>query len=150
MRRKEAYMQNFHEFIIRLNSTYRRITTPQFRNIELTKGQPKVLDYLVLNNGCIQKDIAENCYIEPATVTSLLAIMENKELLIRKQNKDNRRILNVFLTEKGFEQQKLVQNIFNTLDEVCFSGFSEEEILETKRLLAKVQANLDRKANSND
>ena len=33
----------------------------------LTLGQPKILDYLKDHNGCVQKDIAAGCHIEPAS-----------------------------------------------------------------------------------
>ena len=35
----------------------------------LTLGQPKILDYLKDHNGCVQKDIAAGCHIEPASIT---------------------------------------------------------------------------------
>ena len=44
----------------------------------LTPGQPKILDYLQNHNGCVQKDIAKGCHIEPASITVILKGMETK------------------------------------------------------------------------
>lgn len=136
-------MEEFHKVLFKLKGTHHNIAWKHFVKFGLTKGQPKILDYLVLNNGCIQKDIADYCCINPATVTSVLSNMEKSGLICRKQNADNRRILNVFLTEKGFEQQRKVQEVFGQLNELCFNGFTEEEKEETIRLLNKIQNNLD-------
>jgi DNA-binding MarR family transcriptional regulator len=140
-------MQKLHKVIIRLSKAHRKAAHIEFSKIGLTQGQPKVLDFLVLNNGCIQKDIAENCKIEPATVTSLLANMEKSELVYRTQNSDNRRILNVFLTDKGFAAQKQVTKIFCALDELCFKDFSDKEKNEAINLFTRIQNNLDGKEN---
>lgn len=55
----------------------------RIKNSELTPGQPKVLDYLIYHDGAVQKDIAESCHIEPATITSVLAGMEKSGLIMR-------------------------------------------------------------------
>lgn len=136
-------MKELHKVLIRLINSHRRTAHREFNKVGLSKGQPKILDFLVLNNGCIQKDIADSCHIEPATVTSLLANMEKRELIYRSQNSENRRILNVFLTDKGIEAQKQVIRIFNGLDELCFKGFSEDEKTQTIELLTRIQNNLD-------
>jgi DNA-binding MarR family transcriptional regulator len=140
-------MEKLHKVIIKLFKTHRKTALAEFCKIGLTQGQPKVLDFLVLNNGCIQKDIAENCRIEPATVTSLLANMEKNALVYRTQNSENRRILNVFLTDKGITMQKQVTKIFNALDELCFKDFSEQEKTDAINLLIRIQNNLDGKEN---
>lgn len=42
------------------------------KDVNLTPGQPKILDYLLSHDGAVQKEIAEACHIEPATITSVL------------------------------------------------------------------------------
>jgi DNA-binding MarR family transcriptional regulator len=116
----------------------------EFNKVGLTRGQPKILNFLVNNNGCIQKQIAESCKIDPATVTSLLLNMEKRQLIYRTPNSENRRVLNVFITDKGTEAQKQVEKIFNYLDERCFDGFTEEEKAEAMKLITRLQNNLER------
>lgn len=142
-------MKELHKAIIKLSKTHRKLAFREFAKIDLTEGQPKILSFLAKNNGCIQKDIADNCRIKPATVTSVLANMEKAELIYRSQNSENRRILNVFLTDKGVKAQKQVGIIFNKLDDLCFKGFSEEEKLQAIELLDRIQSNLDGKEDDN-
>lgn len=142
-------MVDLYKVLIKLFKTHSKTAHIEFSKIGLTKGQPKVLNFLVMNNGCIQKDIAESCNIEPATVTSLLSNMEKMDLIYRSQNCENRRILNVFITDKGVEAQKQVSKVFNDLDELCFKDFTEAEKIEAIKLLNKIQKNLDGKENKN-
>ncbi|WP_291570869.1 MarR family winged helix-turn-helix transcriptional regulator [Clostridium sp. UBA4548] len=142
-------MKELHKAIIKLSKTHRKLAFREFAKIDLTEGQPKILSFLAKNNGCIQKDIADNCRIKPATVTSVLANMEKAELIYRSQNSENRRILNVFLTDKGVKAQKQVGVIFNKIDDLCFKGFSEEEKLQAIELLDRIQSNLDGKEDDN-
>ena len=56
--------------------------------------------------------------------------MEKEELIYRERNTKDKRILNVFLTEKGIDAQKKVEKVFLELDEICFDGFTEKERIE--------------------
>ncbi|QCX34711.1 MarR family transcriptional regulator [Caloramator sp. E03] len=127
-----------HISLMKLIKAHRQRATEEFGKIGLTKGQPKILDYLSKNNGCIQRELAENCHIEPATVTSLLSNMEKANLIYRIANSKDRRVYNVFLTEKGMEVQKQVERIFYLIDEECFYGFSEEERKEAIDILNRL------------
>jgi DNA-binding MarR family transcriptional regulator len=136
-------MDTLQKVLINLLKTHRNRIKSEFSKIGLSEGQPKILNYLMKNNGCIQREIAENCKIKSATVTSVLSIMEKKELIYRNQNDENRQILNVFITDSGILAQKEVIKIFNYLDELCFHNFSKEEKATTIRLLNGIQNNLD-------
>ena len=82
------------------------------KDTNLTAGQPKVLDYLRDHDGAVQKEIAAACHIEPATLTSILLGMENKNLIIRKMHGNNRRSLYVYLTKQGKELAEHVESEF--------------------------------------
>jgi DNA-binding MarR family transcriptional regulator len=137
-------MSELHKALMNLFRAHRHKAHGEFNKAGLTRGQPKILNFLVKNNGCIQKQIAEDCQIDPATVTSLLMNMEKRQLIHRASNAGNRRILNVFITDKGIEAQKQVEKIFNHLDEICFRDFTEEERLAAMNLINRLQNNLER------
>ena len=71
--------------------------------------------------------------------------MEKEELIYRERNPNDKRILNVFLTEKGIKAQKEVERVFLELDEICFEGFTEEEKSETINILNRLYDNLAKK-----
>jgi DNA-binding MarR family transcriptional regulator len=131
-----------HMTLIRLNKTHRKRTHEEFNKVGITAGQPKILDFLSQNNGCMQRELAKNCNIEPATVTSILANMEKSKLIYRTQNPKDRRVLNVFLTDKGKCAQREVEKIFRFIDEECFEGFSEMERKQTFYILNRLFENM--------
>lgn len=111
----------------------------------LSKGQPEILEYLVENDGCIQKDIADNCNLEPATITSALSNMEKNGFIKRESNKNDRRILNVYLTDEGKEAHRKAAEI---ITEVCndnFKGFTEEEKKDFEKYLRRILQNIEGK-----
>lgn len=131
-----------HGVIMVLSRKHKKILRNEFLKVNLTEGKPKILDFLIINSGCSQKDIAKLCHIEPATATSILSSMENEELIYRTRNEKDKRILNVFLTEKGIEAQKQVEKIFSNMDDRCFMGFSEEEKEEAIKYINRINDNL--------
>jgi MarR family transcriptional regulator, organic hydroperoxide resistance regulator len=143
-------MNDLQKVLFKLFKTHRRTVKYELKKIGLSEGQPKVLNFLVKNNGCIQREIVEDCKINPATVTSILSTMEKENLIYRSQNSENRRILNVFITDSGIVAQKKLGKIFNYLDELCFHNFSEEEKIAAIKLLNKIQNNLEGQEKDSD
>lgn len=138
-----------HMALINLIKAHRQRVYEEFSKVGLTEGQPKILDFLSQNDGCIQRELAESCHIEPATVTSILTNMEKSGLIYRVLNSKDRRVLNVFLTEKGKEAQKQVEKVFSLIDEECFTGFSEEEKKQTIDILNRLYKNMRKRGDDN-
>lgn len=134
-----------HRAIIDVNKLHRKTAKNHFEELGITHGQPKLLDFLVEHDGCIQRELASHCHIEPATVTSILNTMEKSGLIERRQNPNDKRILNVFLTQKGKETQKSVFKVFQDLDRKCLIGFSKEEEEALMSYLGRIYDNLHRK-----
>lgn len=129
-------------WVVKVSATHRRRSAYEFLKHDLTAGQPRMLNYLYQHNGCIQREIATDCNLEPASVTSVLNSMEKAGLIERKPVKDDRRALGVWLTEKGFTKKKIVDEIFVAIAEECFGGFSEEEKIMAQDFLERMFRNM--------
>lgn len=141
--------EKLHKTIIKLSKVHRRRAHEEFSKFGISEGQPKILSFLLNNDGCIQRELAVNCNIEPATVTSILVSMEKSELIYRVQSRKDRRVLHVFLTDKGKRAQKKVEKIFSLIDEECFDGFSLQERVETIIYLKRLYENIIRRERNN-
>jgi len=108
----------------------------------LSSGQPKILEYLYEHDGSVQKDIAQACKIEPATVTSLLSRMEKSKIIERKMQNNNRRFWYVYLTEKGREEAVYVKKAFDTVKEIALKDFTNKEKELFIEYLKRVNKNL--------
>lgn len=112
------------------------------KDSELTPGQPKILDYLQNHNGCVQKEIAKGCHIEPASITVILKGMESKGYIERKMLNGDRRSLYVFLTEKGKKYIEYLNEKFDKVENTALKNFSENEKQQLNDLLMRVYENM--------
>lgn len=135
-------MKSFHYLLMAGQSIYQRRVMDRLRDTELTSGQPKVLDYLKNFDGATQKEIADACFLEAATITSVLNGMEAKGLIVRKRLNGNRRSYHVFMTEKGKVLQKKVEEIFLQLEEETFRDIPEEKRAEFLQIFSKIHKNM--------
>lgn len=134
--------KTLHQLLLNTHLAFHKKVFGMLNDTGLTSGQPKILDYLSYNDGCVQKDIAAACEIETSTVTSLLLRMEEAGLIERHMLNGNRRSLYVFLTDKGKLAQNKVGSVFLKLEKVAFDGFTEEEQKDFLEKLSKMHKNL--------
>ena len=111
----------------------------------LTLGQPKILEYLAQHDGASQKEIAAACYIEAATLTSVLNRMEEKKLVERRMPPGDRRTYHIYLTDLGRTLSGRVEDTFAALENVSFDGVSDEERDTFLRVFETICHNLSTK-----
>lgn len=133
---------SFHYLLMANQAIYQRKLMELLSDTGLTTGQPKVLDYLSLHDGASQKEIAAYCYIEPASLTSVLNGMETKGLIERRRLNGNRRTFHIFLTEQGLVQARRVREAFEQMEAETFEGFSGEQVEEFMKMLADIHGHL--------
>ena len=136
--------KKFHKLLNRtLNAHFKR-SRDQFAELGLSTGQPKILEKLIDMEGCMQKELAEACEVEPATITSILPTMERRELIKRETvvNDSGKRALSLFLTEKGRAKEKDVARVFEEVENLSFKGFTEDEKDTFLKLLERIQQNI--------
>lgn len=93
----------------------------------LEKGQPRILDFVSLHDGCIQREIGEEYSLEAPSVSNFLKILEEEGVLRRERDSQSSRKVNVYITDKGIEIQKRLNAVYDELEEISFQGFSQEE-----------------------
>lgn len=133
---------SYHYLMLLNHSIYQKKIYEKIEELNLTIGQPKIFDFLLECNGCIQKDIATGCQIEPASVTSILLNMEKKGFIERKKIGENRRSHYVFLTLEGEKIAKKVRAVMEEVEEEALKEFSIEEKEQFLNFLKKVNINL--------
>lgn len=133
---------SFHYLLMANHSLLQKKLLSGLNDTCLTLGQPKVLDYLKEHNGASQKEIAAGCYIEAASLTSVLSRMEEKGMIERKMLNGNRRSLYVFLTDFGKELLDSIEREFRDLEETAFAGIAEDERNHFMEVFLKIYGNL--------
>lgn len=137
--------ESLHYLLMADHLLFQKSLLTGIKDTNLTPGQPKILDYLLFHDGAVQKEIAEACHIEPATITSVLLGMENKGLIVRKNINGNRRSLYVYLTNKGKSLAEQVELKFKIIEEKALFDFSDDEKEMLTAFLTKINKNLCKK-----
>lgn len=133
---------SFHYLLLANQAMLHKQLLTQLKDTGLTLGQPKVLDYLRQHDGANQAEIARACHIEPASLTSVLNRMEEKELVERRTQQGDRRSFSVHLTEQGHLLALRVEQAFEELEEQALQGVSEAEREQFLAVFRRVYDNL--------
>jgi len=118
---------------------------PHLPELGLSAGQPKILNFLIRNDGCSQKDLAALCDIEPATVSRLLDKMEADGLILRTPSPRCKRRVSICLTDLGWERQQAFLAVREAVEERELAGFTPEERAAFYSYLTRLYANLTTK-----
>lgn len=137
--------KRLHTALINCYFAHKRRCFQEFNKLNLSSGHPKVLSILYQNEGCLQKDLAKLCKVEPATMTSLLNNMLNKELIYKKMEyvSGGKRAYSIYLTELGREMAIKVLKIVDEVEEINYRDFDEADKQLLTELLTRIQANLE-------
>lgn len=131
----------FHVMVVKALSAQRGAAYPYLTQEGLSPGQPKILSYLIQHNQCRQKDLATYYNIEPATVSRLLANMEEKGL-VQRESRRRQTIATVAITKKGEQVFARMQVHFAKIEKQELDGFSKEEEALLRSLLQRMYRNL--------
>ena len=108
--------------------------------------QGRTLGFLYCNKDKVicQKDIEQEFLISRATASKMLQSMEKKELITRKELKEDARLKQILLTKKGEQQHLKMMNFFSEMEKLLVDGMTKEEADELYSLLKRVRYNLEK------
>lgn len=102
-----------------------------------------IVDFLYNQKGSVfQKDIENEFFINRATASKMLKLMEQKQLIKRISSKNDARLKEIVLEEKGRELQKTAVEIRREVEEKLTKNLTQEEIKIFKTLCIKIIAGL--------
>lgn len=99
--------------IIGVQTTFRQAIQRRLKahGIDLTFEMLQILASLWRQDGMNQQELAARNFKDKASLTSLLNNLEKKGLVMRMENKADRRNKNIFLTEKGLDYSGKVKPV---------------------------------------
>lgn len=91
------------------------------------------------NPGISATEIAKKWKKSPAAISQIIKKLENKNIIIRKPNKKNRKYYNLFLTDKGknfdFAHKKYDVNSIIKTNKKLLKDFTAEEIEISRKVM---------------
>lgn len=137
----ELYHNAVHS-LRRVSLLHRYRITLSLRSLNIYRGQPDILGYLLENGECSQRELAEHLEVSPASIATSLKRMSKAGYIERAEDEKDRRINRIRLTESGKEVFLAGRKICDKVDEMMFEGFSNDEIEALASMLDRISDNL--------
>jgi DNA-binding MarR family transcriptional regulator len=144
----EKLFQQIHYFT---NLIHREHHFPHSNPAEsgMGRGQGLVLRVLLEKDGLTQKELTDQLRIRPSSLGELVDKLEQNGYVERRVNENDKRIINVYLTEKGrIFANDMISARQGTVD-ALFSGLSESEKAQLSDLLGKLITSMEEKHSEN-
>ncbi len=107
----------------------------------LTDAYTYFLMALYEQDGLTQSEMHKKIGIEQPTAVRTLDRMERDGFILRTSSSTDRRAIEIKLTKKGKNYQKIIEQCACELNQIALNGFKEEEKHLLKHLLEKLNAN---------
>jgi DNA-binding MarR family transcriptional regulator len=110
--------------------------------IGMHRAQATLLCRLYEQNGMTQSEIGRQLGVQGATVTNMLQRMEESDLIRRRRDAEDNRLVRVYLTRSGEERERTITEQFLKLQRLVFEGISEVDRALFRRVLSQMLRNM--------
>ena len=115
------------------------------KNITAFNGeQGRILHVLWENDGISNRELSKKSGLAMSSLTTMLERMEEKKLLERRVDENDKRKILIFLTDYAKSLKSEYDEISDKMTEISFEGISDEERLAFETTLEKVLYNFEK------
>jgi DNA-binding MarR family transcriptional regulator len=107
---------------------------------DITHAQGSTVLMLASGHYSTAAELARELYIDSASITRMIDRLEKRGLIMRMPRGDDRRVINLRLTEDGVALAGQLPNLYVAVLNRNFVDFSPEEVATLKTLLRKLLA----------
>ena len=134
----------------RLYSTLRRLSRQMHRfshkvehEQEHFSRQAALLRLIAQNDGIVQRDLAEIMDMRPSSMTEALTKMEQQDLIVRRQDQKDQRLMHVWLTDAGKKTAAQAVKPEEDFTNALFQDLTDAEMEQMLAITAKLCDSLD-------
>jgi DNA-binding MarR family transcriptional regulator len=106
--------------------------------LDLTPAQYVVLSLSRSEDGRSAADLARRSHITPQSMNEIIAVLDRKGLIRRREDPDNRRILRVTLSKDGVKLLAECDKKIDRVESAFLRCLNEKELTNLRTLLTKV------------
>jgi len=110
---------------------------------QLTLGQYFILRELWQDDGLTQREISERVSMMGPSITVVLDAMEERGFVARVRSTEDRRRINVFLTDKGRDLGPTVLRYSAEMHDIVLAGRSESDVQYVRDFLRSIRVKAD-------
>ena len=138
---KDLYRETVHK-MCRVTLMHRYRISTALSGLNIYRGQPELLGFLLENGECSQKQLAESVGVSAASIATSIKRMCKAGFVERTEDESDRRINRIRITEKGRDVFAAGREKCNRVDTQMFKGFSDGEIDAFSEFLQRITENL--------
>lgn len=139
MKSKEEILKLEHQVCFPIYTLSKEIVSmyrPYLDELEISYPQYLVLMVLWEEQQATVSMICEKLYLDTGTITPMLKRMEAKELIARTRQKNDERVVQITLTQKGKDLKKKAINIpYKLLEDI---DLTQEELVFLRSITTKI------------
>ncbi|MCY8913992.1 MarR family transcriptional regulator [Bacillus atrophaeus] len=124
-----------------LQTLFQKIQPEMVESMEkqgVTPAQLFVLASLKKHGSCKISEIAERMEVKPSAVTLMVDRLEQKNLVVRKHDTEDRRVINISLTAEGDKNFEDILTGRKAILARYLSFLTEEELLQAAQITQKL------------
>ena len=110
----------------------------------LSHGQVFILINIYRDEGIYQHKLCEEYNLDKSGVGRILKKLEEKNLVKRKSNPEDKRKKLIYLTNKAIEMKSEFKELLKEIEKQMRQGLTEKEIETVRKVLKKIYNNLDK------
>ena len=130
------------ELLTQFAQAYRTLSDTFMDQIMMHRAQATLLCKLFIQDGMTQSEIAQQLAVQGATVTDMLQRMEENNLVTRRRDPDDNRLVRVYLTDEGRKKERSITEQFLKLEDAIFADFDESERTILRQMLHRMLHNI--------
>ena len=109
--------------------------------VDVTPEMWTVLTRLVARDGQYQSELAAATYRDRPNISRIIAGMEQRELVVRRPDDEDRRKTRIFLTPRGRDVVSTTAPVASRTRDRLYEGLDREELLALRGALRIIEAN---------
>lgn len=114
------------------------------KHINLSSEMCGVLVELWKGDGKSQQELADTLHKDKGGMTKIIKSLNQRELVTRSLDENDRRRKKIKLTQKGQLLQQEVEPLMNTLRQTALENISSEDLKNTEKILNTIVGNLNK------
>lgn len=113
----------------------------KLHSIHVSFSEQLIIMYLISNHPVNQENIVKHFMIDKGAIAKTLAHLEEKGLILRTDNPDNRREKLITLTDKAGDTVQFMGDTWKEWNDCLFDGVCKEDMETFQRVAIKISEN---------
>jgi len=138
-----SYEQSTGFLVVRTARSMKKVLDARLAEYGITSSQHSVLDVLAQKDGLSLSEIGKRVFLDKPAITGLADRLEKDGYVVRKRTARDRRVIHLWLTEKGRQLLKKFEGVVASTDKELIRQLSPEELGSFRDMLNRIwkQAN---------